>query len=299
MHEKLFFQCGVDCEPLMDKSPACGGPGSWEISEKAILKYLDIFKAKRILPALAFNLTPEAAKAHADLFKQLKKEGIEIGIQPNVPGFRFPSYKFDLGYYDKGTQRKIIREALEDFKKAVGFLPEVYTACCGSRNEYTYSLLIEFGLKVQRIPVSGRYNSNRADICTIGGFPYPHWASNHPVIPGCLPLYVIPITGDITGLGRDKWIFDLRPENPPTHETLARYRQVVDMNIEVMKLIKAPVKAIVVGTHNTEYVHFENLEYVIDYVKEKVEKVGMEFIPASCIKMREFAEEMGGPGKYY
>lgn len=299
MGDKLYFNCGVDCEPLAEKSPGCGGPANWKISEKVILKFLEIFKKKGILSALVFNLTPEAAKAHSDLFKEVRKDRIEIGIQPNIPGFRFPTYKFDLGYYDKEIQKKIIGEALEDFEKALGFLPESYCACCGSKNEYTYSILLEFGLKVMRAPVPGRYNSSRPDTCTIGSFPYPHWASEHPLIPGCLPIYVIPTTGDITSIGRDKWIVDLRPERPNTSETLVSYRYIVDMNIEVMKLIKTPVKAIVVGTHNTEYVNFENLEYVIDYVIEKTKKEGMEFVPVHTSDLRKIAEKIGGSGKYY
>jgi len=32
--DRLYFLYAVDCEPLKDKSPACGGPSSWEASEK-------------------------------------------------------------------------------------------------------------------------------------------------------------------------------------------------------------------------------------------------------------------------
>ncbi len=291
MASKLYFQCGIDCEPLADKSPGCGGPASWEISEEVILRWVEIFKDNDLLGGLSFNATPEAAKAHADLFIDLKKQqGIPIEIQPNIPGFRFPTYKLDLGYYDQETQRKIIGEAVEDFQNALGFVPECYLPCCGSKNEHTYPLLVEFGFKVTSAPVAGRYFSDRPDRCTIGMFPFPHWASNHPIIGGCLPLYVVPGTGDFTAIGRDKWTVDLRPERSPTGETLMSYRHIVDMNIEVMKLVNAPVKAIVLGSHNAEYVHFENVQYVLEYLREKASSEEMELVPTSALGLREVAE---------
>jgi hypothetical protein len=293
MNDKLYFSVDVDCEPLRDKSPKCGGPSSWEVSEKTIIKFLEIFEEKNLLAGLVFSPTPEAANAHYNLFKDLKKRGIEIGIQPNVPGFRFPTYKFDLGCYDKETQKRIIKEAIEDFEKALGFSPAFYVPCCGSRNKYTYSILYELGFKVVRAAGSGRYYSSYPDACTVGMFPFPHWASEqHHIIAGSLPLLVVPTTCDFTNLGRDRLVVDLRPERPPTLETLASYRYIIDMNIEVMNLIEAPIKSIVIGTHNTEYVHFENLEYVIDYAEQKTKHAGMEFVPTNMMGLRKMADSL-------
>ena len=298
MPEKLYLNCGVDCEPLQEKSPMCGGPESWEVSEQTILRFVQLFTENDLLAGLSFHPTPEAAAAHPDLLSDLKGRGIEIGIQPNVPGFRFPTYDLDLGCYDRDAQRKILGEALEDFQDALGFLPEVYTACCGSKSRDTYPLLMELGFRVSRAPVAGRYLSDRPDRCTMGMFPYPHWASDHHVIAGCRPLYVVPMTGDITAIGRDRRPPDLRPEREPNDETRAGYRHIVDMNLEVMRLIDAPVKAIVIGTHNTGRVHFDNLQYVLDYVREKAASEGMELAPISALGLRAVAEAMGAPGGY-
>lgn len=298
MAERLYLQCSVDCEPLAEKSPACGGPVSWEVSAKAIRTFLELFESNGLLGALSFQPTPEAARAHADLFRDLKSRGFEIGMQPNVPGFRFPTYEHDLGCYDREMQRQIIGEAIEDFESALGFRPEIYTACCGSKSKETYALLMEYGFKVSRAPVSGRYWRDRPDRATIGMFPFPHWASEHHVIAGCEPLFVIPTTGDFTRIGRDRGTVDLRPEREPSEETRESYRCIVDLNIEVARLIEAPISDICIGTHNTERVHFDNLQFVLDHVREKAEEEGMELVPISCMGMRAAAEEMGGPGSH-
>ena len=297
--ETLYFNCGVDCEPLADRSPACGGPASWDVSERAILTFVEIFEEFGLLRGLGFHSTPEAAKAHSDLLKDLhESRGIEIGLQPNVPGFRFPKYKLDLGYYDKAMQKQIITECLEDFEAALGLRPVVYTACCGSKSPDTYPVLIDLGFRVSKAPGSGRYLTDRPDRCTMGQYPYPHWASNHHIIPGCLPLYVIANTADLTNVQRDARTDDLRPERPPTHETLRSYRRIIDTNIEIQRMIQQPVKVIKMGSHNTERPHFENLRYVLGYLQERAAAEGMALTPISCVGMREVAEAQGGPGQY-
>jgi len=290
MDENLYFHIGIDAEPLEETSP-CGGFLTWEESERVIKKWLELFRRRNLVKGAGFYLTPEAAKAHTELFKDLKEEGFEIGIQPNVPAFRYPKYKYDLGYYDEEMQRQIIGEAIEDFYNALGFKPETYTPCCGSRNEHTYLILIEYGIKQIRVPVPGRYFSDRPDRLTIGYFPYPHWASSHHLIPGCLPLFVIPITGKLM-VKRDKWVPDLRPEREPTEETRESYKEIIDENIEIMKMGKVPIKSIAIGTHNTRHVHFENIEFVIDYIYEKAEREGLKIVPIQPPKLRQIAEKL-------
>ena len=180
----------------------------------------------------------------------------------------------------------------------MGFRPEIYTACCGSKSKDTYRLLMEYGFKVSRAPTAGRYYSDRPDRATIGMFPFPHWASAHHVVAGCEPLFVIPTTGDFTSIGRDRGTVDLRPEREPCEETWESYRYIVDMNLEVAGLIEAPITDICIGTHNPERVHFDNLQYVLDYIREKAEAEAMALVPISCLGMRAAAEAMGAPGDY-
>lgn len=287
---KLYFVWAVDCEPLAAKSPACGGPASWEVSARAIARYAEIFRARGMLSGLSYHTTPEAAKAHPDLLLALHREGCGLGIQPNVPGFRYPKYEYDLGRYGRDEQRTILREATADFADTFGFAPQTYTPCCGSKSNDTYPLLVELGYRQTHAPVPGRYFPDRPDRCTVGCFPYPHWASaEHKLLAGNLPLCVIPGSGELH-CERAGRTFDLRPENPPTSETRERYRRVINMNIEIQTLIEAPVTVIMVGSHNTERVNFENVEFVIEYVHEAAERAGLEVVPADCPAVREALE---------
>src|SRR5690349_12433412 len=125
MRDEVLFVYIADFEPLKERSPYCGGPASWAESEEVFNIYMEVRQQKGV--KLQLNLTPEAAFAHADLMKAAHKEGVALAIQPNVPGFRFPTYKKDLGEYDATMQRQIIGEALEDFRTALdGIEPVAY-----------------------------------------------------------------------------------------------------------------------------------------------------------------------------
>ena len=82
----------VDCERLREKSPGCEGPVSWEVSERTVRKMREVFRSRNLLRALTLNLTPGAAAAHSAMMREWHPEGKNIGIQPNVPGLRYPKY---------------------------------------------------------------------------------------------------------------------------------------------------------------------------------------------------------------
>lgn len=286
---RLYFLYCVDCEPLMAKSPACGGPSTWGVSEQAITQFAEIFRARGLMQGLSYHTTPEAGKAHRDLLLALQRDGCDIALQLNVPGFRYPKYKHDLGFYDREEQRQILEEATEDFADTFGFAPETYTACCGSRNKHTHPLLVSLGYRQSRAVGSGRYFTDRPDRCSVGQFPFPHWASaEHQLIAGSLPLYIIPGSVELS-CTRGQRPFDLRPESPPTPETHQRYRSIIDQRLEVQKLLDLPVKVIVAAGHNTERVHFENAEFVVDYVCDAAERENMQLVPANCPMVRHAA----------
>lgn len=296
---RLFFNVAVDCEPLAAKSPQCGGPASWEVSETTICAIADVARELGMVSGFEFHSTPEAAKEHSSLLNDLCKEGFAMGVQPNVPGFRYPTYDRDLGNYGRDEQREILRLATEDWQAALGMTTTTYTACCGSCSDDTAELLHELGYREWRKASAGRYRPDRPDWVSYGMFPYPHHANrHHRLLAGDLDVLIVPCTGHPDYLGVDGQYTgrpaDLRSERPVTEETRASYREIIDGNIERMLVCDVPVKLIEVGTHNTESVHVENLRYVCEYAHEAAQRSGLTFTLCSLAQLHKEADAMGG-----
>jgi hypothetical protein len=285
--DDVLFLYMADFEPLRERSPYCGGPETWAESEALFHVYMDVSRRKGV--KLQLNLTPEAAFAHADLMKSAHREGVALGIQPNVPGFRYPTYTKDLGEYDAPMQRRIIGEALEDFRSTVETEPVSYTPCCGSQTNETHPILIEYGFKVAQVSAPGRYWAKRPDRCTIGQPPYVHWASACKVMAGWLPLAVASATTTLAP-PREQLPFDCRYEWEPTDETRARYREVVEQTLDVMGIVDPPVKHLMIVGHNTRRAHRENMEFLIDSCREAVAGRGWRFVPAQMPDVRTALE---------
>lgn len=293
---RLFLFGTYDCEPLAAKSPQCGGPQTWQESEEKVLEIAAVYREKGLLGALSFHLTPEAAKAQPDLYKSLHDEGVYLGIQPNIPGFRYPTYDRDLGLYSPDEQREIIRLATEDFQEAMGFRPTMYTTCCGSRSDATAAILVEMGYKTLRLPGPGRLPKDRPDKLTVGMFPFPYRASaQHRCLAGDLDLLCLPTTVDLTHkYSRNEWSpADMRGEAPVGDGTRRMYREIVDTKVELGMLLGVPLNNVQIGGHNTARCAGENVAYALDYVAEAAEKFGLELAPISPAGLREEAEKVG------
>jgi len=294
--KRLFLSAGFDCEPLAAKSPSCGGPESWEESEKKVLEIAQIYRERGLEAGCSFNLTPEAAKAQPDLYKGLRDEGFYIGLQPNIPGFRYPTYDKKLGKYSADEQREIIRLCKEDFEAAMGFSTTSYLPCCGSRSDATASILVELGFKELNMSGPGRWTEGWPDRVTVGLFPFPHKASaQHRCLAGDLDLLVIPNTVDMTGkYSRSPGTpNDIRSENPVSDETWEMYRDIIDTYIELGLLMDYPLLVVRPVGHNTNRNNCENVAYLADYVTEAAEKFGLELVPADPPGIRTEAERLG------
>lgn len=282
--KKLHLIAKYDCEPLRERSPQCGGPATWDESERAILGIAKLYTDRGLEHGCTFALTPEAAAAHPDLFRSLRDYGFNIEMQPNIPAFRYPTYERDLGLYSAAEQRDIIRLALSDFEDALGFSTTGYAPCCGSRSDATAPILAELGFQVLWMPATGRYPPDRPDKMTIGMFPFPHRASAlHRCLAGDLDLMVIPSSGDITGKhSRSPGVpADLRGEWPVSKESHAMYRGIVDNWIQLGLDLGVPAITIRPTGHNTANCKLENVAYVLDYITHAAEGRNLQVVPAT------------------
>ncbi len=260
---RLFWFSCYDLEPIAARSPQCGGPETWAESEAKIKEIAEAFRSRGVVQACLLNATPEAAKVHADLLRSLAAEGFHIGIQPNVPAFRYPTYDRDLGLYSAQEQREIIKLALADFEDALGMTTTTYTPCCGSRSNDTHPILAELGFRQVRMPAPGRWDPSRPDRCTVGVFPAPYHASaKHRLLAGDLDLYVFPNTGDKTGKYQRKpgYPADLRGEYEVGEETWRMYREIIDTHLQLLLALDVPVKWINSNGHNTARCAIENVD---------------------------------------
>ena len=294
MDDRVFYTIKIDCEPLAAKSPACGGPESWEVSERTIKRLAHICRERELVEGCEFHLTPEAAKAHPDLFRALRDEGFGVGIQPNVPVFRYPTYDKDLGCYSPDEQREALRLAFADWQEAVGGTPCAFTSCCNSMSDDTLPILDEMGVRQVCVSGPGRYLPDRPDKSWAGVFPYPHHASaKSKLICGSLDVYAFPATVEVVRQNEPNWPKDLRPERPVSEETHASYRQVIRDNLWRMQAMNVPVRYIRHSGHNTGRVNFENFEFVIDAIREISGELGLRVVPAHLEDIHREADALG------
>ncbi len=294
---RLFWFSCYDLEPLKAKSPSCGGPETWAESEAKILEITGVFRDRGVPQACLLNATPEAAKAHADLLRSLDAEGFHIAIQPNVPGFRYPTYDKKLGQYPPDEQREIIKLALSDWEDALGLTTTTYTPCCGSRSNETHAILAELGFRQVRMPAPGRFDPEWPDRCTMGVFPAPfHASAKHRLLAGDLPLLVFPNAGDKTGryARRPGYPADLRGEYEVGERTWEMYRDIIDTHLELLIMLDAPIKWIGTNGHNTARCAIQNVEYAVDYLPQAAEKYGLELVPMGPEEVHAEANKIGG-----
>jgi hypothetical protein len=291
--ERVFFLSGIDCEPLRDQSPACGGPPDWEASRQALECYVEVCRRAGTVAGAAINLTPEAARAHAERVRELAAAGHPIAIQPNVPGFRFPRYDRDLGQYSAAEQREIIGLAKADFEAALGLSTTTYIACCGSFSEATFPLLVEHGYR-QFVHSPGRFVRGRPDKTSYGALPFAHHA--HPesrILVGGLDLYVIPATNHPGRIISRCNPFDPRPDSQVVEDYEEAVRETWDLALEMQASQRAPVRTLYLGCHNIPSLDPARLELAIELAKQAVAAAGLVFTPASYEEVHAYADAIG------
>ncbi|HIE13672.1 TPA: hypothetical protein EYP70_00195 [Candidatus Bathyarchaeota archaeon] len=280
--ERLYLIALMDCERVGRYAPDMGGPETWERSEKAIEGWASLLSSRGFRGF--FGVHPETAIQHHEIFRQLAKEGFEIGLQFHAGNFRALEYRCYLGSYDREKQFEIISKAREDWIRALDMIPKTYGIGGGSFNDYTWLILYELGFRQCYVPPE----RHRLDVhcITIGMYPYPHHANSYNrLIPGDLELYVVPTTINWRRkMPHVNQFYDLRPEGGLS---LDIHRETIEQNIKKMVELKVPIKTILVPTHNTQaYENPKNksrviLEKILDFVESAAEERGLRLVSAT------------------
>ncbi len=266
---RLFWFSCYDLEPIAARSPQCGGPETWAESEAKIKEIAEAFRSRGVVQACLLNATPEAAKVHADLLRSLAAEGFHIGIQPNVPAFRYPTYDRDLGLYSAQEQREIIKLALADFEDALGMTTTTYTPCCGSRsNDWPSWAFGKCGCR------------HRADGTRHGRIAARWGFSRHRTMP-------VPSTGCWPGTWTCTYSLTRATRRASTSASPGT-RRTCGGNTRWGRR-----RGGCTGKSSTRTCAIENVEYVLDYIPQAAEKYGLQLVPAGPEQVHAEADKIG------
>jgi len=165
MKQTLFFTIQVDCESTQHaiKNPALG--------ERAIRGLGEVFAETKTCGT--FFVIPGDIEEHAAIYKELERNGQEIGLHVHAGDQGYGEF---LGDQSADAQRTIIGEAIDRFAQAMGRQPTSFCPGYCSANDFTFGILEELGFTHGTVSFPTRNLPQCA--CVWGGSPldphYPH-----------------------------------------------------------------------------------------------------------------------------
>jgi hypothetical protein len=297
---KLFYNYSIDCE--LPPDGIFGGPATWEVAEASTRGFIEVMEQWGLIHGATLFVYPDVAMKQHNLYREMAKHGIEIGL--HIHGMRYsrvkkPAWLGSLGYDD---QREIIRMAKQDLEDVIGKPCLGYRACYASANHFTYPIIQELGFQWASTSASGSY---KPEIYArwAGGWPFPyHPSRKNMLIPGDLAVYEITLTRGLHTffMGNPDRPLDMRAETPPeiVGSDGKNFRRIIEENLVEMDRVDQPVRVIIGASHNTNpyadplsYQH-KNLWHVCHLVRELCQTRGYEFIPASFLQIKQEADRV-------
>ncbi|MCC7350874.1 MAG: polysaccharide deacetylase family protein [Phycisphaerales bacterium] len=277
MTDSLYFMLQIDCESTQASvnDPALG--------RRASEGFARCLEANRLLGT--FYVIPTDIEAHADLYRDLRRRGHEVGVHvhPAVQG-----YGEFLGIYGPDEQREILGEATDRFVAAMGCHPT--SVCVGyvSTNDHTYGVLESLGYRQGTNSIPGRVLPQCAAVHA--GAPLElHYAHRHNrVLEGNMDFVESPVTVDpdsrMWGGANPQ---DLRIELVDAKNHYYTIRKAIQRQLDG----RTPVKSIRSLTHNTfdysESTNFrrQTLEAVIDHARRLAHEHQLELKSATVVDL--------------
>jgi peptidoglycan/xylan/chitin deacetylase (PgdA/CDA1 family) len=185
MNETLFFAIQIDCESTQHalKNPALG--------ERAIRGLGDVFAQTGTKGT--FFVIPGDIEVHAAIYKELEKQGHEVGLHVHAADQGYGEF---LGDQSAEAQRTILAEAMDRFAQAMGRKPQSFCPGYLSANDFTFGILEELGFTHGTVSCPTRNLPQCA--CVWGNSPldprYPHRYNR--VLNGDVNFVDLPLTVD-------------------------------------------------------------------------------------------------------
>ena len=290
--DSLYVTFTMDCEAIERDSPQ-GGPQTWGLAARAAEGF-----ARTLLDAgmaATYFIIPDTARKQADLFRQLEKEGIELGMHchPQIDG-----YKDFLAGYNVDQQKEIIDLGIRRWSGALGKQPETFRPGNASANDDTYIALVELGFTQGSVSLPERRHLGiKAD--WENAYPFAHHID--PLdrrVPGTIEFYEVPITSDLQKVGMNG-----RHDFTPRHlrieyEDLESYAEdIIRTNVDRMVAENVDMKTLVFVTHNTQDYSDPNdassarLRKMIELVKRLAGDYELKLVPATIVQVHDAADE--------
>ncbi|MFH1616666.1 MAG: polysaccharide deacetylase family protein [Planctomycetota bacterium] len=280
MSEKnIYFAIQIDCEATQRSINKA------DLGERASRGIGDILLEGGAIGT--YYVIPTDIEAHPVLYRQLEKDGHEIGLHIHPADM---GYKEFLGIYGPDEQRKIINQAAGRFAQVMGRKPE--SICIGyfSANDYTFPTMAEAGFRHGSLSCPTRELVECASVWA--GAPLDiHYANAYNrLLPGTLDLVNVPPTVDPDSrMWGGKHPQDLRIELVDAKNHWHTIAKAVDRKIAQ----ELPVKHIGALTHNTyDYsderdFRRETLIKVIEHAKNIFASKGYNFASATHAQIAE------------
>ena len=283
----------MDCERIASESPP-GGPGTWELSERAIEGYCGTLLEEGFPPTLF--IVPECAQRHRELFLDLASRGVELGMHLHPQSFADHRYGKYLGEYSRDAQAELIGEAMRAFTVATGVIPQSFRSGNFSASDDTYSVLSSLGFRQGSVSDPGRDAPGFAAVWR-GACQDPHWASQKSRLEsGGLPFLEVPVTTDPGRLQSSGFPWELRVESGDVD---GWHRPVIELYLERVRREGVEVPCLCIFTHNFfDYSdpgtsQSSTLGNLVQHLRGLP---GVELVPTTLFELREtFLGKVGDP----
>ncbi|MBD3350157.1 MAG: polysaccharide deacetylase family protein [Candidatus Lokiarchaeota archaeon] len=249
--ESIYITFTMDVERIGEKSPP-GGPKSWGISKNSIESYERLLR-KYEYP-VTFFITPNAGEKHAELFKNLNRQGNECGLHLHPKAwndnYKNPEEYHPIGFYNYKQQTEMLKNAKTQLQAALGIEPKSFRAGNFSANDDTYKALLENDIDCGSTSLPGRYiprwnakwRNKRHDVhkCNI----------INRLISGNMDFVDVPLTSKTGLFGILSRNGDTRFERVKSKEEVKYIIEAIDYTLNWQIKNKSTINHICLFTHN-------------------------------------------------
>ena len=174
----------IDCEQLHADYQLVSkgeGPRDWDASDQAIRAFAEMVEGHQ--GRATFYVVPETARHHPELLSALMARGHEVGLHLHPCVFEEPGrYNRGLARHDRDGQRRLLVNAWNTWRLAVGRNPLTFRPGNFSADDNTFAIAVALGMKHGSMGCPGRLAPVIGAVWT-GAPPWPNIRSGFTEVP--------------------------------------------------------------------------------------------------------------------